>query len=82
MAISTASQDYEFVYTSEQEWWEAQWTDAARFPLEHMPPAILEQFKTEVFQRMASLKQSDGLHYQRRASSVVGTKPLVALEGR
>lgn len=82
VAISTASQDYEFVYTSEQEWWEAQWTDAAGFPLEHMPPAILEQFKTEVFQRMASLKQSDGLHYQRRASSVVGTKPLVALEGR
>lgn len=81
VAISTATQDYEFVYASEQEWWEAQWTDAARFPLENMPPAILEQFKTEVFQTMASLKQSDGLHYLRRASSIVGTKPLVALEG-
>lgn len=76
VALSTATQDYEFVYASEQEWWEAQWTDAARFPLERMPPAILEQFKTEVFQRMASFKQSDGLHYLRRASSVVGTKPL------
>lgn len=73
--LSTISQDYEFVYASEQEWWEAQWTDAARFPLENMPPAILEQFRTEVFQHMASLRQPDGLHYRRRAFSVVGTKP-------
>jgi len=79
--ISTASQEYEFVYASEQEWWEAQWTDAARFPLEGMPPAVLEQFRTEVFQRMASLKQSDGLHYRRRASLVVGTKLLVDTDG-
>lgn len=79
-ALSTASQDYEFVYASEQEWWEAQWTDAARFPLENMPPEVLEQFKAEVFQRMASLKQPDGLHSRRRAGSVVGTKPLVDKE--
>lgn len=73
--LSTISHENEFVYASEQEWWEAQWTDAARFPLENMPPAILEQFRTEVFQRIASLRQPGGLHYRRRAFSVVGTKP-------
>jgi len=74
VALSTAWQDYDFVYGTEQEWWEAQWTDAARFPLESMPPAVLEEFKTEVFQHMATMKQSDGLHYQRKAYCVVGTK--------
>lgn len=75
--LSTATQDYEFVYATDQEWWEAQWTDAGRFPLENMPPAILEQFKTEVFERLASMKQPDGLHYRRRAFAVVGSKPPI-----
>lgn len=78
--ISTASQEYEFVYATAQEWWEAQWTDAARFPLEGMPPVVLEQFRTEVFERLASLKQPDSLHYRRKASLIVGTKPLVDME--
>jgi O-methyltransferase / aklanonic acid methyltransferase len=78
-ALSTAAQDYEFVYTTGQEWWEAQWTDAARFPLENMPPAVLEQFKAEVFERLNSLKQPGGLHYRRKADLVVGTKPRVDL---
>lgn len=75
--ISTASQEYEFVYATAQEWWEAQWTDAARFPLEGMPLAVLEQFKDEVFERLASFKQPDALHYRRKAILVVGTKQLV-----
>lgn len=76
--ISTVSQEYEFVYATAQEWWEAQWTDAARFPLEGMPPVVLEQFRTEVFERLASLKQPEGLHYRRKASLLMGTKPFVA----
>ncbi len=40
-----------------------------------------EEFKTEVFERLASLKQPDGLHSRRKAVSVVGTKPLVDQEG-
>jgi ubiquinone/menaquinone biosynthesis C-methylase UbiE len=75
--ISTASKEYEFVYTTEQEWWEAQWTDAARFPLESMPPAVLEQFRTEFFQLMASSKQPDALHYRRKATLVMGRKKRI-----
>jgi ubiquinone/menaquinone biosynthesis C-methylase UbiE len=75
--ISTASQEYEFVYATAQQWWEAQWTDAARFPLEGMLPAVLEQFKDEVFERLASDLQPDALHYRRKAILVVGTKQLV-----
>jgi ubiquinone/menaquinone biosynthesis C-methylase UbiE len=80
VGISTASQEYEFVYTTAQQWWEAQWTNAARFPLEGMPPAVLEQFKTDVFERLASFKQPDGFPYRRKASLLVGTKRLVAPE--
>jgi hypothetical protein len=50
-----------------QEWWEAQWTDAARFPLEEMPPAVLEQFRTEVFERLAS--------FRNQMASLIGEKP-------
>jgi hypothetical protein len=80
IAISTATQDYEFVYATEQEWWEAQWTDAGRFPLENMPDEVLERFKRDVFERLASMKQPDGLHYRRKASAVVGNKPPMAVE--
>lgn len=80
VALSTATQDYEFVYATEQEWWEAQWTDAGRFPLENMPSDVLEQFKTEVFERLASMRQPDGLHSRRKAFSVVGTRPPVEPE--
>jgi len=80
VSLSAASQDEEFVYDSEQEWWEGRWTEAARLPLERMPPAVLDQFKAEVFERLASMKQADGLHYRRGASSVVGTKPRADLE--
>jgi ubiquinone/menaquinone biosynthesis C-methylase UbiE len=81
-ALSSASWDHEFVYASEQEWWDAQWTDAARSPLENMPPEVLDRFKAEVFQRMASLNQLGGLHYRRKAGSVVGARPLVDMEQR
>ena len=80
VALSTVAQNYDFVYATGHEWWEARWTDAARLPLERMPPAVLEQFKAEVFERLPSMKQADGLHYSRSASSVVGTKPLVDLQ--
>jgi hypothetical protein len=65
------------VFADEQEWWDAQWTEAARFPLERMEPAVLGEFKAEAFQHMASLKQSDGLHYPRKACCVVGRKPAI-----
>ena len=80
VGLSTAIQDYEFVYATEQEWWEAQWRDAGRFPLENMPPEVLQQFKNEVFERLASMKQPDGFHVRRKAFSVVGSKPFIKKE--
>ena len=79
-ALSTATQDYEFIYATEQEWWEAQWTDAGRFPLENMPHEVLEKFKSDVFERLASMKQPGGLHIRRKAFSVVGNKPFIKQE--
>jgi SAM-dependent methyltransferase len=76
--VSAEPHDVEFVYANEQEWWQAQWTDAARQPLENMPPAVLDQFQTEVFARVVALKQPDGLRFIRRAFVVLAAKPSQA----
>lgn len=73
-SIQHSIEEADFVYASEQEWWDARWTHGERYPLENMPPAMLERFKTEVFRRMASLKQADGYHEKWRIYCVLGHK--------
>ncbi len=51
-----------FVYASPQEWWDEKWTHGTRYSLEHMTPEVLEQFRSEVFARLAQELQSDGIH--------------------
>ncbi|HEX6481310.1 MAG TPA: methyltransferase domain-containing protein [Ktedonobacteraceae bacterium] len=77
VAIQDGSKQFDFVWTDEQEWWSSKWTEAARFPLERMQPAVLEQFKRDVFKKTEQLKQADGLHELRIACSFLGTKSLV-----
>ncbi len=50
-----------FVYASVQEWWDEKWTHGTRYSLEHMPPEVLEQFRSEVFARLAQEMQADGI---------------------
>ncbi|GLV55285.1 methyltransferase [Dictyobacter sp. S3.2.2.5] len=70
-SVHHSVEEAEFVYASEQEWWEARWTHGERYPLENMPPLMLERFKAEVFKRMAALKQSDGYHEKWRIYCVL-----------
>ena len=51
-----------FVYASPQEWWDEKWTHGTRYSLEHMTPEVLEQFRSEVFARLAQELQPDGIH--------------------
>jgi len=60
--IEVLQEQADFVYADAQEWWNARWTHGPRFALEHMEPSVLEQFKTEVFDRLAQEVQSHGIH--------------------
>ena len=68
------NEEYEFVYSNEEEWWEAKWTHGARFPLEQMPGDILSRFKTEVFERLRSFQRPDGVREQWHAIYILGKK--------
>ena len=69
----------EVVYADAQQWWDAKWTHGTRYSLEHMPPEILAQFKTEVFARLQEAQEPDGIHEKWDFQFTVGIKPV---EGR
>jgi hypothetical protein len=60
------SETAEFVYTSEEVWWSALWSHGTRASMEKVEKAIgsngLNRFKADVFERLGSVKQSDGIH--------------------
>jgi O-methyltransferase / aklanonic acid methyltransferase len=73
--IQVMTEEHEFVYADEQEWWEAKWTHGARYPLERMRPEVLSQFQTEVFSRLASMGWVGGLREKWRVVCIIGSKP-------
>jgi len=73
--LQVVTQVHEFVYVNEAAWWQAKWTHGARYPLERMPPGVLDQFKAEVLARLELLKEPDGFHEQWRLVCIFGTKP-------
>lgn len=63
-----------FAYADAQEWWDARWTHGPRYALEHMEPSVLEQFKAEVFDRLAQDGQSHGIHETLRFQYILARK--------
>lgn len=59
-----AIEEAEFVGADREEWWAAKWTHGARYPLERMPPPVLEQFRREAFAHLPALEEADGFHEQ------------------
>ncbi len=51
-----------FTYAGPREWWDEKWTHGTRYALEHMPPDVLEHFKSEVFAKLVEEQQPDGIH--------------------
>ncbi|HEU5384114.1 MAG TPA: hypothetical protein VFV38_52640 [Ktedonobacteraceae bacterium] len=60
--VEAHQEQADFIYADAQEWWNARWTHGPRYALEHMEPLVLEQFKTEIFHRLAQEAQADGIH--------------------
>lgn len=73
--IQFIPEEPDFIYQDEQEWWASRWTHGSRYALENMPPEILASFQSEVFARLAPLKQLDGFHNRWRQIFTIGTKP-------
>ncbi len=72
----------EVVYTNAQQWWDAKWTHGTRYSLEHMPPEVLEQFKTEIFNSLENVRELDGIHEEWHFRYILGTKPVeIVIEG-
>jgi ubiquinone/menaquinone biosynthesis C-methylase UbiE len=82
-ALSTAGftdlqvivEEHEFIYGTEQDWWDAKWTHGSRYPLERMKPEVLNQFRRDVFARLAEQKMVDGIREKWRLICIVGLKP-------
>ncbi len=73
--IQSVPLEIEAIYADEQEWWSAKWTHGARYPLERMPPEVLEPFALEVRDKLAPFKQPDGFHKRWRIVCILATKP-------
>ncbi len=72
--IQIASEELEFVFTDEEEWWTWQWSHWRRDMLESMEPEILERFKADIFEKLRSLKEADGIHALERTVLARGTR--------
>ena len=64
--IQIFSETAEFVYKTEEEFWSTLWSHGARGTLEKIEQETgtdgLQKFKLDVFKKMSSIKQNDGLH--------------------
>jgi ubiquinone/menaquinone biosynthesis C-methylase UbiE len=72
--IHTMSEDGDFIYTQEEEWWTSLWAGAIRRQLEAMTAPVLAQAKTEACQQVQVFKQADGIHTLWRALFALGAK--------
>lgn len=73
-SLELASEDCDFVYSSEDEIWDVIWSSGVRRLLEEMPPAQLERAKADVYRHLQALRQADGFHAVSRALFAFGTK--------
>ena len=73
--IQILSEEEEFVYKDEDEWWRSLWSLAWRALLESMEPSVLQRFKVDAFDMIQPLKRSDGLPDLMRVLFAVATTP-------
>jgi O-methyltransferase/aklanonic acid methyltransferase len=75
--IQITHEEKDFVYVSEEDFWQSLWSAGIRRQLEKMTPAGLEQAKSDVFQKLQTVKKQGGFHKVNRALFAFGTKPAV-----
>ena len=73
--IRITVEEKEFIYADEEQYWSALWSAGIRRQLEKMTTELLEQAKSEVFQKLQTVKKPDGFHKVSRALFAFGAKP-------
>lgn len=59
--IRVISEEKVFTYKDEQDWWDKLWTHGSIKILEMIPKDKMENFKTEVFQKLGEIKEIEGI---------------------
>lgn len=76
--IQVFSEAAEFIYTSEEEFWSTLWSYGPRATLEKIEQVAgadgLQKFKSEIFKKISSMKQTDGLHHSIPVLMALATK--------
>lgn len=64
--IRVSVDTHDFVYVQESDWWDALWTHWTRLALERVEQVNgadgLALFKRDIFERLRSMRQADGIH--------------------
>ena len=76
--IKFVMEEAEIIAANEDEWWTWQWAHMPRSMLERMEPAVLQEFKDAVFEKLQPRKQQDGIHERVCYLFTFATKPAVA----
>jgi ubiquinone/menaquinone biosynthesis C-methylase UbiE len=78
--IQIFSEASEFVYTTDEEFWSTLWSHGMRATLEKIEETAgadgLQNFKSEIFKKVSSIKQTDGLHQLIPVLIALATKQL------
>ncbi len=72
--IRVISEEKVFIYKDEQEWWNKLWTHGAISTLEKIPKDILEDFKSEVFEKLREMKEAGGIPHTKSVLYAFGEK--------
>ncbi|HEY3248641.1 MAG TPA: methyltransferase domain-containing protein, partial [bacterium] len=73
-AVRVVADEAEFIYTTEQEWWDTLWGHGTRASLERMAPAELPRFQRQAFDRIRAEREADGFHVTFRVLYGLGVK--------
>jgi len=76
--VRAISEEHEFEYADGREWWAAKWTHGARYPLERMPPQVMEEFRAEALSRVGQMGWTRGPRERGRLICLVASKPDAA----
>lgn len=75
--VQLRTEEAEFVFRDEDEWWSWQWSHWRRDLLERMEPQVLASFKEEIFARLRSLREPEGIRSRNSTFLALATKPTV-----
>jgi len=73
--IQIATEQAEFLYADEEEWWKTHWSHGSRATLERVPAEALDRYKSELFSGLQAHKGPNGIHENFPVLFTTGRKP-------